>query len=43
MSREVVWGMSIEFAEEHNADKKKGFDLCLNDILVKGLGFGIDQ
>ena len=23
--------------------KKEGLDLCLEDILVKGLGFGIDQ
>ena len=23
--------------------KEEGLDLCLKDILVKGLGFGIDQ
>jgi hypothetical protein len=26
-----------------SAEKEEGLDLCLEDILVKGLGFGIDQ
>ena len=28
---------------EQSAKKRRGLDLCLEDILVKGLGFGIDR